>query len=200
MMKNFNTYYKINSFLLISITVAGIFCSLILVFNFIFDLFKIWNWSLQFFLIIYAIGIYKIKNFIVNLFFLIIIPILIFMFENDPYIINPLQTFYEYFLVFYIFAFLYFSNCFSFLFRNSKKFFLIDLIIFIISYFILITIKFLLHSIASLTWFNVSFNGAIIYNLSWYFTNLLTVPIAISISPFSFMLFKKTNINNLNRY
>ena len=196
-MKN-NFFIKNNA--IFSICIAGIFLALIILLNFVFDLFKVWSWSIQMFLVIYAIGIYKIKNIIVNICFLLVTPPLLFAMENNVYAINGIQLFFEYFLVFYIFALLYISRCISNLFKKKNHYLIIDSFIFVVSFSLLIILKYFLHSIASYTWWSTPFWGSLVFNAPWLATNALTIPVAILICPFVFKLFKKSELENKNKW
>lgn len=172
------------------ICITAIFIAVIFIFNFIFENIKIFNFSIQVFLIFYAIGIYKITNIILNIFFIIIIPPLLFAFEQNAYIINLLQVFFEYFLVFYIFAIFILAKYISSLFLNNQKYQLISFVIFISFFALLIIFKYILHCIASLTWWNKAPLASFIFNLPWLLTNLLLIPI---VSIVSFPIFKLFN-------
>lgn len=187
--------------IIISICESGVLIALILITNYVFDLFKVWNWSIQVFLIIYAIGIYKIPNIVVNIFFLFVVPPLLFAMENGIWAINASQVFFEYFLVFYVFSLLYISKIISNLFKNKKNFKIIDYFIFIISFSILIIIKYFLHSIASLLWWNSkNYLASLIYNSSWLATNSLTILISIFVVFPIFELFEKINLEQKNKW
>lgn len=187
--------------IIISICESGILIAIILLTNYVFDLFKVWNWSIQVFLIIYAIGIYKIPNIVVNIFFLLIVPPLLFAMENGVWAINAGQVFFEYFLVFYVFSLLYISQIISNLFKNKKNFKMIDCCIFVISFSILIIIKYFLHSIASLLWWDSkNYLASLIYNSSWLATNSLTIIISIFIVFPIFKLFEKIDLEQKNKW
>ncbi len=178
-----------------SITIAAVFLSLIIIFDFVFDLFKVWIYSIQVFLVIYAIGIYKIQNYMVNILFLLVVPPILFGIENGAWVINGWQVFFEYFLVFYIFAFLYFSRFINTRF-NKKNNKYIDYWIFIISFIFLLVVKYFLHSLASMFWWGKNnFNACLIYNGPWIATNSICVPIAIIVALPIFKLFDKYNDN-----
>ncbi|WP_022935357.1 hypothetical protein ACJA28_00175 [Mesomycoplasma moatsii] len=186
---------------IISICIAGIFLSLILITNFIFDLFKVWAYSIQVFLIIYAIGIYKIKNLFVNVFFLLITPLILFFIENSAYVINGMQVFFEYFLTFYIFSLLYLLRWSNIFLKNKKNYQSIQIILFIVFFILLIFLKFFMHSLASMFWFGKNnFGAALIYNLLWLATNSLTIPILIIIIFPIFKLFDTLNKNQENKW
>lgn len=198
-MKFRNNLFKTN--VISSICIAGIFLAFILILNFVFDLFKVWTWSIQMFLVVYALGIYKIKNLIVNFFFLLIVPPLLFVTESGAYVINGTQVFIEYFLVFYIFCLLYLSSFIACLFKNKKIFKIIDIFIFTISFIIILIIKFLLHSLASLVWWgSKDFVAALAFNSMWLAANTFTIPIAIAISPIVFKLFDKVELDTKNKW
>ncbi len=186
--------------IIISITISGIFLALIIVTNFIFDLFKVWNWSIQVSLIIYAIGIYKIKNIFINIFFILITPLILFFIENGPWIINWIQVFFEYFLVYYVFSFLFISRKISNLFIKNKHYFIYDNFIFLISFTLLIFIKFFLHVFATMTWWNNNFIGSLTFNVPWLVTNLLTIPIASILIIPAFKLFRMLYDNQFNKW
>lgn len=177
---------------------------MILLFQFAFENVKVFGgWGIQLFLIIYAIGIYKINNLIVNIFFLLITPIALFFLENGIYSINFIQTFFEYFLVYYIFFILIFAQkLFIYLNKkfNFKHLILIDTIFFITIFFILIVIKYFFHSLASLTWWDLPFWSALSFNSLWFATNILLIPILVIITPFVFKLFYRIYQDNKNRW
>lgn len=186
---------------IISICIAGIFLSLILITNFIFDLFKVWVYSIQVFLIIYAIGIYKIKNLFVSIFFLLITPLMLFFAENGAYVINGMQVFFEYFLTFYIFSLLYLLRWINIFWKNKENCQSIQIISFIVFFTLLIFLKFFMHSLASMFWFGKNnFGAALIYNLPWLATNSLTIPILIVVIFPVFKLFDTLSKNQENKW
>lgn len=180
---------KKNKTLVFDICITAIFIAIILVINFIFENIKFFSFSIQIFLIFYAIAIYKISNIIINIFFIIIVPLLLFAFEQNAYIINALQVFFEYFLVFYIFAILILAKYINSFFIRCKQYKLISYCIFISFFSLLIILKYILHCIASLTWWGKEPLAAFIFNLSWLFTNLFLIPISAIISFPIFNLF-----------
>lgn len=186
--------------LLFSICISGIFIALILLLNYVFDLFKVWNWSIQMFLVVYAIGIYKIKNIVVNLFFFFIVPLLLFLLENGAYVINGMQVFFEYFLAFYIFAFLYLSIYIAKVvkLKTNKKIY--DYLVFTSSYIILLIVKFFMHSLASYFWWDTAFWPAMIYNGPWLATNCLTIIVVLIIEIPIFKLFEKSYLEQKNKW
>ncbi|MBD5423175.1 MAG: hypothetical protein HDR43_01630 [Mycoplasma sp.] len=192
--------YKNKSNLIFSICVASILLAIIIVLDFSLENVKIFHYSIQVFLIFYAIGIYKINNILVNIFFFLVVPPILFALEIGPWIINPLQTFFEYFLVFYIFSFIYLSRFISNIFIKNKHYQLISYLIFIISFSIMICIKYLLHSLASLTWWGKDPWAALVYNVPWLLTNLLTIPIAISTTFPIFKLFYRYENDYKNKW
>ena len=174
--------YKNNS-IIHSMTIASLLMALIIIFDFLLENIKIFNYSIQVFLIFYAIGILWIKNSQINILFFI---------EQNPYIINWIQVIYEYFLVFYIFGLFY---IFKILFanidikNNNKNKSLVN-ICFIILFTILIFLKYVLHSLASLTWWGKHFVPAFLFNIPWLIVNLINIPILISIIyPISWLIY-----------
>lgn len=183
--------YKNNS-IIHSMTIAAILMALIIIFDFLLENIKIFNYSIQVFLIFYAVGILWIKNWQINIFFFISCPIILFFIEQNPYIINWIQVIYEYFLVFYIFGLFYILKIvFAHIKTNdiSKIKSLIN-ICFIILFIILIFLKYILHSIASLTWWGKHFVPAFLFNVPWLIVNLINIPILISIIyPISWLIY-----------
>lgn len=191
--------YKNNS-IINSMTMAAILMALIIVLDFSLEYIKIFNYSIQVFLIFYAIGILWIKNWQINIFFFISCPIILFFIEQNPYIINWIQVIYEYFLVFYIFGLFYilkiiFANTEV---KNNNKNKLLINICFITLFTILIFLKYVLHSIASLTWWGKHFVAAFLFNVPWLVVNLINIPILISIIyPISWLIYHyQINQNN----
>lgn len=187
-----------------SICISGVLLAIILLFQFAFENVKVFGgWGIQIFLIIYAFGIYKINNLIVNIFFLLITPVILFFLENGIYSINFIQTFFEYFLVYYVFfilivvqkLFIYLNRKFNFKYST-----LIDTVFFITTFFILIVIKYFLHAIASLTWWDLSFWSALSFNSLWFATNILLIPISVIVAPLVFRLFYKVFQDNMNKW
>ncbi len=183
--------------LIFSISIASILLALIIVFDFFLENIKIFNFSIQVFLIFYAMGILWIKNWQVNIFFFLSCPIILFFIEQNPYIINGIQVIFEYFLVFYIFGLFYLLKM---LFakidiRNSKNKFFINLI-FIIMFTLLIFFKYFLHSLASLTWWGKDIDSAFIFNAPWLLVNLINIPILIVIIYPISLLFYQYNYDN----
>lgn len=183
--------YKNNS-IIHSMTIASLLMALIIIFDFLLENIKIFNYSIQVFLIFYAIGILWIKNWQINILFFIFCPIILFFIEQNPYIINWIQVIYEYFLVFYIFGLFY---IFKILFanidikNNNKNKSLVN-ICFIILFTILIVLKYVLHSLASLTWWGKHFVPAFLFNIPWLIVNLINIPILISIIyPISWLIY-----------
>lgn len=196
-----NNFFKND--IVMSIAIAGMMLAFILILQFAFENVKIFGgWGIQIFLIVYAISIWKIKNIIVNIIFMIITPPLLFVLEQGVWAVNGLQVFFEYFLVYYIFALLYIPRyvCYKLKAKFKNKYLLFESIIFIISFTILIIIKFLLHSIASLTWWDTPWWSALVYNSTWLATNILLVPIASLIVYPIFKLFDKFNVNYENKW
>ena len=194
-----------------SITITGIFLAIIIVLNYIFDLFKgFGGYSIQVFLVFYAIGIYKIKNIIASLFLLIIAPIILFFLEQGPWIKNFFQVFIEYFLVFYIFGLLYITRIITWKVESKqsqlsikKTWITIDFILFAISYIVLICIKFLIHSAASYFFWleSKSWIAALSYNLLGVLVNgFMTVPLLIIVAPLILYFFDKYNFLNKNKF
>ncbi len=185
--------YKNNS-TIYSITLASILMSLIIIFDYFLEFIKIFNYSIQVFLIFYAIGILWIKNWQINIFFFISCPIILFFIEQNPYIINWFQMIYEYFLVFYIFGLFYILKIiFANIELKDKNMFLIN-VCFIIMFTILIFLKYILHSFASLTWWGKHFVAAFLFNIPWLVTNLINVAILIAIiHPISWLIYHYQN-------
>ncbi len=185
--------YKNNS-TIYSITLASILMSLIIIFDYFLEFIKIFNYSIQVFLIFYAIGILWIKNWQINIFFFISCPIILFFIEQNPYIINWFQMIYEYFLVFYIFGLFYILKIiFANIELKDKNKFLIN-VCFIIMFTILIFLKYILHSFASLTWWGKHFVAAFLFNIPWLVTNLINVAILIAIiHPISWLIYHYQN-------
>lgn len=185
--------YKNNS-TIYSIILASILMSLIIIFDYFLEFIKIFNYSIQVFLIFYAIGILWIKNWQINIFFFISCPIILFFIEQNPYIINWFQMIYEYFLVFYIFGLFYILKIiFVNIELKDKNKFLIN-VCFIIMFTILIFLKYILHSFASLTWWGKHFVAAFLFNIPWLVTNLINVAILIAIIyPISWLIYYYQN-------
>lgn len=185
--------YKNNS-TIYSIILASILMSLIIIFDYFLEFIKIFNYSIQVFLIFYAIGILWIKNWQINIFFFISCPIILFFIEQNPYIINWFQMIYEYFLVFYIFGLFYILKIiFANIELKDKNKFLIN-VCFIIMFTILIFLKYILHSFASLTWWGKHFVAAFLFNIPWLVTNLINVAILIAIiHPISWLIYHYQN-------
>ncbi len=185
--------YKNNS-TIYSMILASILMSLIIIFDYFLEFIKIFNYSIQVFLIFYAIGILWIKNWQINIFFFISCPIILFFIEQNPYIINWFQMIYEYFLVFYIFGLFYILKIiFANIELKDKNKFLIN-VCFIIMFTILIFLKYILHSFASLTWWGKHFVAAFLFNIPWLVTNLINVAILIAIiHPISWLIYHYQN-------
>ncbi len=185
--------YKNNS-TIYSMILASILMSLIIIFDYFLEFIKIFNYSIQVFLIFYAIGILWIKNWQINIFFFISCPIILFFIEQNPYIINWFQMIYEYFLVFYIFGLFYILKIiFVNIELKDKNKFLIN-VCFIIMFTILIFLKYILHSFASLTWWGKHFVAAFLFNIPWLVTNLINVAILIAIiHPISWLIYHYQN-------
>ncbi len=185
--------YKNNS-TIYSMILASILMSLIIIFDYFLEFIKIFNYSIQVFLIFYAIGILWIKNWQINIFFFISCPIILFFIEQNPYIINWFQMIYEYFLVFYIFGLFYIlKTIFANIELKDKNKFLIN-VCFIIMFTILIFLKYILHSFASLTWWGKHFVAAFLFNIPWLVTNLINVAILIAIiHPISWLIYHYQN-------
>lgn len=185
--------YKNNS-TIYSMILASILMSLIIIFDYFLEFIKIFNYSIQVFLIFYAIGILWIKNWQINIFFFISCPIILFFIEQNPYIINWFQMIYEYFLVFYIFGLFYILKIiFVNIELKDKNKFLIN-VCFIIMFTILIFLKYILHSFASLTWWGKHVVAAFLFNIPWLVTNLINVAILIAIiHPISWLIYHYQN-------
>ena len=197
-----NNFFKSNN-VVTSIAIAGVMLAFILILQFAFEDVKVFGgWGIQIFLIIYAISIWKIKNIVVNIMFVIITPPLLFVLERGAWVINGMQVFFEYFLVYYIFIILYIPRyiCHKFSGHFKNKYILFESIIFLISFSILIVVKFLLHSVASLTWWDTPWWGSLVYNSTWLATNILLVPIAALIVFPIFKLFDKFNSGYQNKW
>ncbi len=101
---------------------------------------------------------------------------------------------YEYFLVFYIFGLFYILKIiFVNIELKDKNKFLIN-VCFIIMFTILIFLKYILHSFASLTWWGKHFVAAFLFNIPWLVTNLINVAILIAIiHPISWLIYHYQN-------
>lgn len=191
---------KIKKTMIFDICITSMLIALILVLNVILENVKVFQFSIQLFLIFYAIGIYKISNWLINVFFILIVPPLLFAFEQNAYIINAMQVFFEYFLVFYIFSILLLVRLISNLFINNKHYKLISYIIFVTSFSLLIILKYVLHCLASLTWWNKEPLASFAFNLSWLFTNLFLIPATIVVAFPIFQLFDHYNYQSQNKW
>lgn len=199
---------KLKENVLFSISIAGILLSLIIVLNFAFDLFSgFGGFSIQMFLVVYALGIYLIPNLFVSFSFLFITPAILFALEGDPYIINPMQVFIEYFLVFYSFILMWFARFInkkivtkSIIKSNTKRIsFEIALIVFF--YILCIVIKFLYHSVASYLYWGVPWIGALSYNALGSLANSsITIPFLIISLPSFIYLKNKHYLDNLSKW
>lgn len=193
----------ISSSLISSIAISGLFLSLILILNFAFDLFKAFGgFSIQMFLVVYALGIYIIKNKIVGIFFFISVPPILFGLENGPYIKTVMQVLLEYFIVFYVFGLFFIAPYLNKIINKQNNRFIESLII-TIFYVVCIIIKFILHSIASYVYWleNASWTAALVFNAIGSLANSsLTIPFLVIASPPILYLSNKFNDNIKNKY
>lgn len=185
-------FYDVN----FSIALAGIFLALIIVLNFVFDLFKgFGGFSIQMFLVVFALGIYLIPNIVTSICFLILTPLILFLLENNIYAISPMQVFLEYFLVFYCFILMliprFLNKKINF---NNKKRIEISLILFF--YVICIMIKFFLHTIASVAYWNLNWIVSLSYNA---LGSLLNSTITIFFLLFALPIVLPLNSDNLKK-
>lgn len=158
-MKYFNKkiYYISLSALLISISI---------IFKYISQLIPIFNgYSLDLEIIPFVYGIISLKDYKFKIFFLIICPVL-WWFIFPGYIINVLQVFVEYFLVFYIYILLWFVD---FVNPSNKKLYIIMFFILLIT---LTFIRMIIHMIAGIIWWtNNNIFLSFIINLEIIFGN-----------------------------
>lgn len=194
---------NISSSLISSIAISGLFLSLILILNFTFDLFKAFGgFSIQMFLVVYALGIYIIKNKLVNIFFFLSVPPILFALENGPYIKTAMQVLLEYFIVFYVFGLFFLCPYLNKIINKKDNKFLETLLI-TFFYIICITIKFILHSIASYVYWleSKSWTAALVFNAIGSLANSsLTIPFLIIATPTVLFVSNRFNGNVQNKY
>lgn len=186
--------------LFLSISLAGIFLALVLILNFVFSPIKIpWSggYSIQMFLVVYCFGVYVIQNKIVAICFYIIVPPVLFFTKTEPYIVELMQVFIEYFLVFYIFGIFLILPCIkkSKIFEKNR---ILEITIFVLVYIICIIVKFLLHTLASHIYWKLPWSAAFIANALSVLSNAsITIPFLLISNPIVFLISNK--FNNLSK-
>lgn len=184
-----------------SVALSGVLLAIIIILNFAFDLFKgFGGFSIQMFLVVFALGLYIIPNCFISFCFLVVTPFVLFALEDGAYVVNPMQVFIEYFFVFYVFFIMYFARIINSK-ANKKKYKYIELFLICFFYIICIIFKFLLHSVASHFYWNVPWIGALTYNALGSLANSsITLFFLVLSTPVILMLKEQYARNSFNKW
>lgn len=197
----------LTSSIFISIAIAGLFLGILLVFNFAFDNIPnfIGSFHIPMATVVYAMGIYVIKDKVVSLSFLLVVPLIMFMLERGRWNKEFMQMFLDYFVAFYVFVLCYLIKPMVKLTTkqsvNPKTKRLIEVGWIMFFYTICTSLKFFIHTAVGAIYFtNNDWLASFYVNGFWMANAVLTIPVLFAAAPIILMANERLELTLKSKY